>query len=161
MSEATAASAEQPSTGAPAAADAAGAEIERLLRALPPDEANELRTAIVQSGSFRGPLPPPALFAHYDDVLPGAADRILRMAEAEQAHRIWWERRDMTTASTTAVGGMVLGFVALLSLIAGATYSIAIGSEVGAGLFLGVGVIGVIGRFLSHRWNHGGDGGRT
>ncbi|GAA0594870.1 DUF2335 domain-containing protein [Caenispirillum bisanense] len=138
--------------------ETAPGELERLLQALPPDEARELRTALVQSSSFRRPLPPPALLAHYEDILPGAADRIMTMAEAEQAHRIWWERRDMATASNTALGGLVLGFVALLALIGGAVYSIAIGSEVGAGLFLGVGVIGVIGRFLSHRWNNGGDG---
>lgn len=38
-----------------------------------------------------GPLPPPEQFAGYEQVLPGAADRILGMAEKEMAER---HRRD-------------------------------------------------------------------
>ncbi|MYB34987.1 MAG: DUF2335 domain-containing protein, partial [Gammaproteobacteria bacterium] len=30
-------------------------------------------------------------FAHYDQILPGSADRILSLAEKEQAHRQKWE----------------------------------------------------------------------
>ena len=37
--------------------------------------------------SFIGPLPPPALFGQYEKILPGSADRILRLAENEQRIR--------------------------------------------------------------------------
>jgi uncharacterized membrane protein len=33
-----------------------------------------------------GPLPPPATLAHYDNILPGLANRIVVMAEKEQQH---------------------------------------------------------------------------
>lgn len=36
---------------------------------------------------YSGPLPPPAHFEKYDGILPGAAERILAMAENEQKHR--------------------------------------------------------------------------
>jgi uncharacterized membrane protein len=39
-----------------------------------------------RSESHRGPLPRPETFAAYDQVLPGAADRILTMAERAQAN---------------------------------------------------------------------------
>lgn len=45
------------------------------------------RTAQLVHTSFQGPIPPPATLEKYDQLIPGAADRILRMAEVEQAHR--------------------------------------------------------------------------
>src|SRR6266542_3762073 len=37
--------------------------------------------------SFAGPLPPPSTLQRYEELVPGAADRILAMAERNQAHR--------------------------------------------------------------------------
>ena len=37
--------------------------------------------------TYLGPIPPPEELHHYESVIPGAADRILRMAEAESLHR--------------------------------------------------------------------------
>lgn len=43
---------------------------------------------VVKSRSrFSGPIPPPSALAQYEEILPGAADRILGMAESQQAHR--------------------------------------------------------------------------
>ena len=39
------------------------------------------------TAEFRGPLPLPSHLEHYEQILPGAAERILRMGEAEQAAR--------------------------------------------------------------------------
>src|SRR5215203_4580424 len=38
-------------------------------------------------------LPPPAMFQGFEDVVPGAANRILLMAESEAQHRHWLDRR--------------------------------------------------------------------
>jgi uncharacterized membrane protein len=35
----------------------------------------------------QGPLPHPAVLKQYDDVVPGAAERIMRMAEQQAQHR--------------------------------------------------------------------------
>lgn len=37
--------------------------------------------------SFEGPIPPPAILSQYDAVVPGAAERILRLAESQVEHR--------------------------------------------------------------------------
>lgn len=37
--------------------------------------------------SWEGPLPPPAILKGYDDLVPGAALRIIEMSEKEQEHR--------------------------------------------------------------------------
>lgn len=42
-----------------------------------------------------GPLPAPEDLARYDDLLPGAAERIFAMAEREQNHRLSMEREAM------------------------------------------------------------------
>jgi uncharacterized membrane protein len=41
----------------------------------------------VQSLSFSGPLPPPEILAKFNEVVPGAADRLIAMAERQSAHR--------------------------------------------------------------------------
>jgi uncharacterized membrane protein len=39
------------------------------------------------TGQFAGPIPPPQMLADYERILPGAAERLLQMAEREQKHR--------------------------------------------------------------------------
>lgn len=48
---------------------------------------------------FSGPLPPPAVLQGYEDVLPGAAERIVQMAEQEQRQRHAFD--NSLTASVT------------------------------------------------------------
>ena len=43
--------------------------------------------------SFEGPLPPPAFLKQYDEALPGAADRILVLAESQSKHRMEIEKK--------------------------------------------------------------------
>lgn len=45
--------------------------------------------------SFSGPLPHPALFAHYDQVQPGFAERIMRMTEKQLDHQISIEQGEL------------------------------------------------------------------
>ena len=57
----------------------------------PPEVADRLKqlemVAVEQRFSYAGPLPPASEFKKYEDVLPGAADRILSLAEKEQSIR--------------------------------------------------------------------------
>jgi len=41
----------------------------------------------IQEHYHEGPLPPPAILKHYDAIVPGAAERIIAMAEGEVTHR--------------------------------------------------------------------------
>lgn len=54
-----------------------------------PDVQTEAQTQLIaaKSETFEGPLPPPDILARYENILPGIADRIVRMAEAEQNAR--------------------------------------------------------------------------
>lgn len=68
---------------------------------------------------FSGPLPMPQLLQGYDDVVPGAAERIMRLAEDEATHRrltdlafIRYRTRSMVVAAILAIlalgGGIYL-----------------------------------------------------
>ena len=46
-----------------------------------------------QSTSFSGPLPHPDMLRKFDDVVPGAAERIIKMAEDQSNHRKDLERK--------------------------------------------------------------------
>ena len=46
----------------------------------------------VVSASYSGPLPPPAQLEQYNQIVPGAAERLLAMVEREQRHRHSVER---------------------------------------------------------------------
>ena len=57
------------------------------------------------------PLPPAKMYREYNEVLPGSADRILRMAEKEREHRIGWEDEALHQASQQGDLGVWSGFV--------------------------------------------------
>lgn len=67
-----------------------GREMDALVSKLPDEKKLELLRVLKHSRietTFPGPLPAPNDFRKYNEVLPGAADRILSMAEREQVIR--------------------------------------------------------------------------
>jgi len=116
--------------------------------ALPPLQGHNSQTLTVsreQTVSFDGPLPPPAVLDAYDRTLPGAANRIITMAEAELAHRHKLEAQvtqanidaqqrqlDIASQQVSAIRasdlvGQVLGAAISLAAIGGAVYLAMIG----------------------------------
>ncbi|TQE92099.1 MAG: DUF2335 domain-containing protein [Spiribacter salinus] len=72
----------------------------------------ELRAERVWSGA----LPRPEDFAKYGEVVPDAPERILRMAEAEQRHRIDMEGQLVPANNKAGLRGQLLG--AAISVVA-------------------------------------------
>lgn len=66
------------------------------------------------SSSFSGPLPPSAEFERYNQVIPGAGDRILKMAEKEQQLREAGQKGAIRNDAKRISGAVILG----LTLIA-------------------------------------------
>mgnify|MGYP006287055401 CR=1 FL=1 len=98
--------------------------------------------------SFSGPIPPPALLEQYDMVIPGAAERILSMAEKQSEHRVNLERKVVYSNSTDARLGVIFAFVLGMTALASGTYCIAIGREVSGVLVGGTGLVGIIVSFI-------------
>ena len=49
------------------------------------EELEELSVRV--SEKFAGPIPPPPIMKRYEEILPGSANRILKMAENQSEHR--------------------------------------------------------------------------
>jgi uncharacterized membrane protein len=47
----------------------------------------QVKSVQAKAVSFSGPLPPPEVLQNYNQITPGAADRIISMAEKQSQHR--------------------------------------------------------------------------
>lgn len=90
-------------------------------------ERNENKQLIAArfSQEFSGPIPHPELFAKYEDVLPGSADRILKMAELQSEHRQYLEKSVIDSNIQDSKRGQYFAFILALVLIIGGFYLIA------------------------------------
>ena len=66
--------------------------------------------AEIRKSEFSGPIPPPSIIKGYEEVLPGAADRILIMAEEQAKHRQAMERKIVNTESRDSLLGILFAF---------------------------------------------------
>ena len=87
--------------------------------------------SIIQSRSFRGPLPPPELFAGYKEVMDDAPERIFKLTEGEAAHRHDLEKRGQNRA--TAITLAALAVVAIAAVWGGQLAASIIGVVLGGG----------------------------
>lgn len=72
-----------------------------------------------------GPLPSPEILAGYERILPGAAERILSMAEAQAKHRQSMETIIVKSGSRDSLIGEIFALIiGLVAIIAGAYVSI-------------------------------------
>jgi uncharacterized membrane protein len=98
--------------------------------------------------SFSGPLPPPEVLRGYESILPGLADRVVRMAENQSTHRQRLESRVIWFDGIRSSLGLVFGFVIALAGIVGGVYLILSGNSITglASLVVPLGVI--VGAFI-------------
>ena len=87
-----------------------------------PEGPRHIGQIIRQEMHFQGPLPPPEAFAAYNHILPGAADRILKMAEKQAGHRQTLERRALFGDLIKAMMGTVLAYITFAGSMFGAVY---------------------------------------
>ena len=98
-----------------------------------------------------GPLPVPEELQRYDDICPGAADRIINMAESQGKHR-----RELEAKVTNADiwdGHMALIFALILTLVclAGGIYLSGNDHYIVGTIFAGAGIAAIIRAFLGHK----------
>ena len=115
-----------------------------ILDALP----DTVRTAIVRGASFAGPLPPPAMYREYDDVLPGSANRLMELTENQQAHRHGWEMTALRASISDTKRGQWFGFIVSVVALAAAMILAARGQTVVGGIMAFVSISGIAERLL-------------
>lgn len=69
--------------------------------------------------AFAGPLPHPAILSQYDKIVPGAAQRILTMAEEQSKHRRDLEKKVIYSDTFNSRWGLLLGFIIGLVAVIG------------------------------------------
>ena len=125
---------------------------------------NQQNSVIYQSVEYSGPLPAPGMLAKYNEVLPGAADRIIAMAENQAAHRQEKELIKVKAEARDSLLG-IISAVALCTIIVGCGTAIALlvnsVAAVICGSFLDcAGIAAIVGTFLkgtSSSWKKNGD----
>lgn len=95
--------------------------------------------------AWSGPLPSPAALERFNEIIPNGADRIVKMAESEQEHRIDYEKKGLAASTREAAVGQFLGAFISLAAIGAAAYTASIGAHwaVSAAL-VGIPVLGLV-----------------
>ena len=109
---------------------------------------------------YQGPVPPPAIMEKLEGILPGAADRIFSMAEAEQkaAHE---HQRNQDAGTIHIIQNehrqnilaLVCAFIVCIVFAVCGTILVLNGFVKTGGGLLGLTMLGVTGSFLA-RWKH-------
>lgn len=143
------------------ASDELAQEISRRISSLIPQGQRAQVVAqvvsVVSEERFSGPIAHPKHLREYEEVCPGAADRIIRMAEQNLSHNQSMQKAWIDGEIAEAKAGRQYGFGALLALILAASYAAAHDHETIAGLFLGAGILGVIGQLIQGKQSQHSD----
>lgn len=82
------------------------------------------------SESFSGPLPAPQTLERYNLIVPGAAERIIVMAEKQQDHRQNLERMVVESNTQSQTQGLWLGFILAIVVVISGAFLIYLGHDV-------------------------------
>lgn len=77
-------------------------------------------TQMIYSETFSGPIAHPRHLREYEQISPGAADRIITMAEKSNAHHIDMQKTELANEASDRTLGMWLGAAVCVVLIGGA-----------------------------------------
>lgn len=113
------------------------------------------QTSMLVSQSYQGLIPPPAWMQAYNESIPDGADRILRMAEAQEQHRLAIERTKVDTDAYSQKRGLSYGLiVALAGLIIGGVL-IYLGHDTAGAVIAGAPLASMVGIFVYGRTAQG------
>jgi uncharacterized membrane protein len=98
-------------------------DVEKVLASIDPEKRSVIVSAMVEMRqTFSGPLPRPADFNAYKEVLSNAPERILLMAEKQQQHRIDSEERIIKADIRESIFGQVFAVLLVVLFLAAAVY---------------------------------------
>lgn len=110
------------------------------------------QTVVAQSQAWKGPLPPPAALQGYENIVPGAAARILTMAENNNDFLIEMDKEGLRSEYTERRLGQIFGFIIALVALLGSIWLGANGQESTASIIGGSTVLGLVGIFVTGRY---------
>ena len=118
-------------------------DVNKILDQLPEDQRRVLMGTMIamEQRMYSGPLPPADEIEAYERTCPGAADRIITMAEKSLEHRIANEKLIVSEETKQSGRGQVLGFIlaiffGIIALVLALT-----GHEILAGIIAGTDIV--------------------
>ena len=127
------------------------AESPEILRRIPPEDQRKMSQLSVMTRTITrsGPLPDPDELQGYENTLSGAAERIMKMAENQQAHRIEMEKLVITSQQKQSARGQIFGLiVGLVGVLSGGALAYA-GHDVVGGTIAGTTVVSLVYVFVT------------
>jgi len=115
-----------------------------------PNHQNHIK-AQVTAQQFSGPVPHPEILLGYDKILPGAAERILVMAERDQKHQIEIETSAQHLVAREIRRGQIFGLTVSISAFITSIVSLILGFEKAAMVIGGTTVVGLVTVFVTSR----------
>lgn len=94
--------------------------------------------------SFSGPLPPPHLLQQYNDIIPGSAEKIIKMAEQQAGHRMGLEKIDGNNSKKGVIFAFIIGMTGIIGAVILGLYD----KEVVAVALGGGTLISLVGAFI-------------
>lgn len=116
-----------------------------------PPARREANSAVASAEFFAGPLPSPDILARYEQVIPGAAERILAIAEADAKHQREIELAALRAEEASVRRGQWLGFAIALFALTISVVALYLGSPWVAGIIGGTAVVGLVSAFVLGR----------
>ena len=110
---------------------------------------NNTKTSIIaqKQQMFIGPLPPPDILAHYNEIHPDAADRIIKLAENESKHRHAMDKYRLFFNALVAHSGQWFGFLLGVLGLGGGIYCISKGQNWGT-FISGISLVSLVSIFV-------------
>ena len=103
--------------------------------------------------AFSGPIPPPEVLQGYETVQQGFAERILKMAEKQQDHRMSCEDKIVTESTSQSKRGQIIGCIIAILFLAGSVLLGLEGHDVLAGVIGGGTLISLVTVFVTNKPN--------
>jgi uncharacterized membrane protein len=124
--------------------------VKKLTPILRPEKRQEAERVVgmVLQRIHSGPLPAPEDLANYDAICPGAADRIISMAEGNMSHRQSMETQLVRSEYGLRRRGQWLALIALFAMLAVIAFTFWLGQPIAGSVLGSATLIAVTGMFL-------------
>ena len=122
---------------------------EQKLTEHPADQAtSQVVHKATMSAQYSGPLPLPSHLREYDDIVPGAAERILSMVERQSQHRQELEKIVVKGDTRRSWAGLVFGGFLAICCVGGGVALCFFGQSVAGATIATASVVGLAGVFV-------------
>ncbi len=117
----------------------------------PPVKQEQQSSLVARGIRFEGPLPPPAVLEGYEQIVPGAAERLIALVEADAKHQRDLEFATINAETNGLRRGQILGAIVVLAALGVAAFCAYLGHETSALTIGGTTVISLATAFVLGR----------